>query len=226
MKKSELALVLTVGAAVVIAAIGTSIGTAQSDPVKVSLLAINDFHGNLLPSGFRVPDPADRTKTLTLQAGGVEAIATAVKEVKAKNPNTIVVGGGDLIGASPLVSSLLADEPSIDALSQIGMEVGSLGNHELDKGAKELLRMQKGGCDAFDPSKACKFNSSFAGVRPRAVTSATARPACPSSLKTANAVRVNFGIGSSFKTASVTNASVPSEPMISPGMSSPVRSMR
>lgn len=165
MKKSELALVLTVGAAVVIAAIGTSIGTAQSDPVKVSLLAINDFHGNLLPSGFRVPDPADRTKTLTLQAGGVEAIATAVKEVKAKNPNTIVVGGGDLIGASPLVSSLLADEPSIDALSQIGMEVGSLGNHELDKGAKELLRMQKGGCDAFDPSKACKFNSSFAGAK-------------------------------------------------------------
>jgi 5'-nucleotidase len=165
MKKSALVLMLTVGTAVVIAAIGTSIGTAQSDLVKVSLLAINDFHGNLLPSGFRVPDPADRTKTLTLQAGGVEAIATAVKEVKSKNPNTIVVGGGDLIGASPLVSSLLADEPSIDALSQIGMEVGALGNHELDKGAKELLRMQKGGCEAFDPSKACKFNPSFAGAK-------------------------------------------------------------
>jgi 5'-nucleotidase len=163
MKKSVLALVLTAGTALVIA--GLSIGTAQSDAVKVSLLAINDFHGNLLPSGFRVPDPADRTKSLNIQAGGVEAIATAVKEVKAKNPNTIVVGGGDLIGASPLVSSLLADEPSIDALSEIGMEVGALGNHELDKGAKELMRMQKGGCGAFDPSKACKFNPSFAGAK-------------------------------------------------------------
>jgi 5'-nucleotidase len=164
MQKS-LALMLTMGATIAIAALGTSIGTAQGNAIKVSLLAINDFHGNLLPSGFRVPDPTDRTKTLTVQAGGVEAIATAVKEVRAKNPNTIVVGGGDLIGASPLVSSLLADEPSIEALSQIGMEVGALGNHELDKGAKELMRMQKGGCDAFDLSKACKFNSSFAGAK-------------------------------------------------------------
>ena len=161
MNKTTLALALTAGAALT-----ATMVTAQNDAIKVSLLAINDFHGNLMPSGFRVPDPADRTKTLTIQAGGVEAIATAVKEVKAKNPNTIVVGGGDLIGASPLVSSLLADEPSIDALSQIGMEVGALGNHELDKGAKELLRMQKGGCEgAFDATKACKFNSSFAGAK-------------------------------------------------------------
>ena len=101
-------LVITVGAAV-----GTSITTVQSDLVKVNLLAINDFHRNLLSSRFRVPGTADRTKTLTIQAG-VEAIAMAVKEVRSKNPNTLVVGGGDLIGANPLVSLLLADEPKLE----------------------------------------------------------------------------------------------------------------
>ncbi|MER3556385.1 MAG: bifunctional metallophosphatase/5'-nucleotidase [Meiothermus sp.] len=133
---------------------------AQSGPVNVTLLAVNDIHGNLLPSTFNYPDPADRSKRISLQAGGVEAIATVVKETKAKNPNTLLVGAGDLISASPLVSSLLADEPTLKALSDIGMSFSSVGNHEFDRGYKELLRLQNGGCaEPFDPAKACKFGN-------------------------------------------------------------------
>lgn len=136
--------------------------TAQSDPqtIDVTLLAVNDIHGNLLPSPFTYPDPADRSKRRSIQAGGVEVIATVVKEIKAKNPHTLLVGAGDLISASPLASSLLADEPTLKALSDLGMSFSSVGNHEFDRGYRELLRLQNGGCAApIDPAKACKFGN-------------------------------------------------------------------
>jgi len=74
------------------------------------------------------------------------------------------VGGGDLIGASPVTSSLLRDEPSVIALSKIGMKASALGNHEFDQGLKELLRMQNGGCDSNDTTKACKFDANYPGA--------------------------------------------------------------
>src|SRR5262249_743457 len=128
--------------------------------IDVTLLAVNDIHGNLLPSPFNYPDPADRSKRRSIQAGGVEVIATVVKEIKAKNPHTLLVGAGDLISASPLASALLADEPTLKALSDLGMSFSSVGNHEFDRGYQELLRLQNGGCAAsFDPAKVCKFGS-------------------------------------------------------------------
>jgi 5'-nucleotidase len=132
---------------------------AQSQStVTISLLAINDLHGNLEANAFRMLNPADRSTTTTVQAGGIETLASIVKDARARHPNTIVVGAGDLIGASPLISSLLADEPTIDALNGIGLAVSALGNHEFDKGYKELLRLQRGGCaEAFDPAKACRY---------------------------------------------------------------------
>ena len=138
---------------------GLALLQSSSETVSLKILAINDLHGNLLPSSFRVPDPNDRTKTVAVQAGGIEALSTVVKNARASNPNTIFVGAGDLIGASPLVSALLRDEPTIEALSKMGMALSAVGNHEFDKGVKELLRIQNGGCDSVEPDKACKFGS-------------------------------------------------------------------
>ena len=138
---------------------GLALLQSSSETVSLKILAINDLHGNLLPSSFRVPDPNDRTKTVAVQAGGIEALSTVVKNARASNPNTIFVGAGDLIGASPLVSALLRDEPTIEALSKMGMALSAVGNHEFDKGVKELLRIQNGGCDSGEPDKACKFGS-------------------------------------------------------------------
>jgi 5'-nucleotidase len=118
------------------------------------------LHGNLEANAFRLPNPADRSTTTTIQAGGIETLGTIVKDARASRPNTIVVGAGDLVGASPLVSSLLADEPTVDALNSLGLAVSALGNHEFDKGYKELLRLQHGGCaEAFDPTKACVYGA-------------------------------------------------------------------
>ncbi|MFC4452182.1 bifunctional metallophosphatase/5'-nucleotidase [Deinococcus sonorensis] len=130
----------------------------------VTVLGLNDFHGNLEPTGFagkKIPDPKDSTKTINLPTGGAAIIGGYVDSVRAKNANTLFVGAGDLIGASPVTSSLLRDEPTIIAMTKMGMKVSSLGNHEFDQGLKELLRMQNGGCDSNDTTKACKFQNPY-----------------------------------------------------------------
>ena len=132
-------------------------------PVSVKILAINDFHGNLQPprGGIRIKDPADATKTINVPAGGSEHMATAVAQMRAKNPNHIFVAAGDLIGATPLLSALFRDEPTIESLGMMGLEVTAVGNHEFDKGSAELLRMQRGGCH---PTEGCKGPQPFKGA--------------------------------------------------------------
>ncbi|MFC4637044.1 bifunctional metallophosphatase/5'-nucleotidase [Deinococcus hohokamensis] len=150
-----------IGAALTLSSCSMVFGPSTQD---ITVIGVNDFHGNLLPTSFRVPDPADRSKTLTVQAGGIEAIGGVLAQARAANPNTVFVGVGDMTGASPLASALLRDEPTIDALTQLGMQVNVVGNHEFDNGIKELQRFQQGGCDSNAPDRACKFNPTFAGA--------------------------------------------------------------
>ena len=132
-------------------------------PVAVKILAINDFHGNLKPplGGIRIQDPADRTKTVNVPAGGAEHLATAVAQLRAQNPNPVFVAAGDLIGATPLLSALFRDEPTVESLGAMGLEASAVGNHEFDKGAAELLRLQRGGCG----SEGCKGPQPFTGAK-------------------------------------------------------------
>lgn len=116
----------------------------RPDTVDIQILAINDFHGNLEPptgSSGRIGD---------VSAGGVEYLATHIDRLRAANPNTAVVSAGDLIGASPLISALFHDEPTIEAFNRIGLDFNAVGNHEFDEGIAELIRMQEGGCHAVD----------------------------------------------------------------------------
>jgi len=135
----------------------------SASPVQLRILAINDFHGNLQPpgGGIRIRDPQDAAKNLLVPAGGAEYLATAVKELRRGHENHVFVAAGDLIGASPLLSALFHDEPTIEALSLMGLEISSVGNHEFDAGADELLRKQSGGCHPVD---GCKGPKPFAGA--------------------------------------------------------------
>ena len=85
-----------------------------------------------------------------MPAGGAEHMATLVKQLREGRKNTIFVAAGDLIGASPFLSAMFHDEPTIESLSMMGLEVASVGNHEFDEGKDELLRMQNGGCHPVD----------------------------------------------------------------------------
>jgi 5'-nucleotidase len=131
-----------------------------NNDTKVQLLAINDFHGNLLPpsgSSGRITTGVGRT----VDAGGVEYLATWIKRLRETNSNTITVGAGDLIGASPLISGLFHDEPTIEAMNALGLDVTGVGNHEFDEGVQELLRMQNGGCHPVD---GCQDGDPFGGA--------------------------------------------------------------
>lgn len=138
--------------------------TQGSQPVELRILAINDFHGNLTPppGGIRITDPGDSTKKVTVQAGGAEYMATVVKRLREGRKNSIFVAAGDLIGASPLLSAMFHDEPTIEALSEMGLELSAAGNHEFDEGKDELLRMQNGGCHPVDR---CQGPHPFTGAR-------------------------------------------------------------
>ncbi|MGQ0502999.1 MAG: bifunctional metallophosphatase/5'-nucleotidase [Panacagrimonas sp.] len=118
---------------------------AKPETVKIQVLAINDFHGNIAaPAG-------SSGRVGTVDAGGAEFLSTHIARLRDENPDrTFVVSAGDLIGASPLLSGLFHDEPTIEAMNRIGLDFNAVGNHEFDEGVEELVRMQEGGCHPVD----------------------------------------------------------------------------
>lgn len=119
-----------------------------SEPARVRLIAFNDFHGHLLPSELTiaVPHPADAARTLSIRSGGAAFLATRIAELRREQPASVVISTGDLVGASPLVSALFRDEPTIEAMNEIGVDMNAVGNHEFDQGVAELRRLVAGGC--------------------------------------------------------------------------------
>jgi 5'-nucleotidase len=139
--------VLSLAAALTLAGCAST-GTPGA-PFTVKLVGFNDYHGNLQSPGSFAPNlglPAAQR----VPVGGAEYIAAHVNKLKARNPNHVVVGAGDMIGATPLISSLFHDEPSVETLNRIGLEFNAVGNHEFDKGSPDLLRLQRGGCRMVD----------------------------------------------------------------------------
>ncbi len=128
------------------------VGCASPLPqsIELSIFSINDFHGHIQPKSPtplspRLPDP--QTGELKPQAaGGVAYLATLLEKLRGQRQNQVFVGAGDLIGASPQMSSLLKDEPTLTALGNLGLLATALGNHELDAGLPELLRKSRGEC--------------------------------------------------------------------------------
>ncbi|MET8742711.1 5'-nucleotidase C-terminal domain-containing protein [Streptomyces sp. NPDC004728] len=117
--------------------------------VDVQLLSFNDLHGNLEPpagSAGTVTETQPDGTTKAIPAGGVEYLASSLRTARKGHPYSITAAGGDMVGASPLLSGLFHDEPTIEALNKIDLDVTSVGNHEFDEGATELGRLQNGGC--------------------------------------------------------------------------------
>ncbi|HSW42483.1 MAG TPA: bifunctional metallophosphatase/5'-nucleotidase [Patescibacteria group bacterium] len=155
MLPAALAMLLVATTAAIAAGPGGGQGGGPKGTVDVQVLAINDFHGNLEP-------PAGSSGRIgSINAGGVEYLATHIRALEATNPNTVVVSAGDLIGASPLLSALFHDEPTIEAMNLIGLDFNAVGNHEFDEGMAELMRMQEGGCHPVD---GCLDGDDFAGA--------------------------------------------------------------
>ena len=132
-------------------------GEEKAKTTSVQILSLNDFHGQLRP-----PDSTSSGGRIgATPAGGSEYLASYVRDLRATNPNTLFVSAGDLIGATPLVSAIFHDEPSIEAMNLMGLDYNGVGNHEFDEGAAELTRMQEGGCH---PVEGCFAGDGFEGA--------------------------------------------------------------
>ncbi len=161
---------------------------ASSALVHVQILAINDFHGNLEPpagsNGVVVASPSDPIASLPgtrvldggvafVPAGGAAYLATHIAKLRAENPDTIVVSAGDLTGASPLLSNLFDDEPSVTVMSALGLDYEAVGNHDFDRGLAELTRLAHGGCSLGDCDSGARFDGATFGYLAANVTDTT-----------------------------------------------------
>ena len=190
--------------------VSVSYGLPPGATVKGQFLSYNDFHGAIdPPSGSGAVVNASGTST---PAGGVEYLATYLKklraEAKAEGRQTVTVGAGDLIGATPLVSAAFHDEPTIELMNQIGLQVSSVGNHEFDEGVNELIRMQRGGCH---PTDGCQDGDGFGGAKftylaANTINKKTGLPILPPiDIKIINGVPVGF-VGMTLEgTAAIVN---------------------
>ncbi|WP_051815665.1 bifunctional metallophosphatase/5'-nucleotidase, partial [Glycomyces tenuis] len=116
-------------------------GHGHGREVDLQLLAINDFHGNIeAGEGLTHPDE----NGVEVPAGGAEYLATHLAEAREGERYSTTVAAGDLIGASPFLSAAFGDEPTIESLGAMGVEVSSVGNHEFDKGIDDLYRHIEG----------------------------------------------------------------------------------
>ena len=145
---------VTAAAALCLTSLGLS-GTAEARPwwprdIKLQVLSFNDFHGHLQP-----PSGTDATLGPTLDpsgtpVGGAEYLASTLDGLRGRARYSHTVAAGDLIGGTPFLSGLFHDEPAVESLNAMDLDVSSVGNHEFDEGVTELLRMQRGGCHPVD----------------------------------------------------------------------------
>ena len=127
---------------------------APAATVALRLIGINDFHGNLESTGLSLalPDPDDATKTVRVPTGGAAALAGLVNALRNGAPHSLVLSAGDLVGASPLASSLFRHESTVEIMNRIGLDANAVGNHEFDAGIAELKRLRDGGCADNTPA--------------------------------------------------------------------------
>jgi 5'-nucleotidase len=190
------------------------VACGNDDPAPsftVKLIGFNDYHGNLESPGTFGQNTAVPTASRP-PVGGAEFLAAHVAHLKKQNPLNVVVGAGDFIGATPLISSLFFDEPSVETVNRIGLEFNAVGNHEFDKGSAELLRLQNGGCKLTNgqtDANSCKGatvgtpvpfeGAKFKWLSANVVSTATGKTLLPAyGVKTFNGVKVAF-IGMTLK---------------------------
>ncbi|HBE80204.1 MAG TPA: multifunctional 2',3'-cyclic-nucleotide 2'-phosphodiesterase/5'-nucleotidase/3'-nucleotidase [Firmicutes bacterium] len=109
----------------------------------IEFIEITDFHGYLQNSA-KLKDGTP----ITQQRAAV--IAKQIKDIKAANPNTVILSGGDMFQGTPL-SNVLKGQPVIGMMNSIGFDAMALGNHEYDWGIETVI----------DPNRATLKNSTI-----------------------------------------------------------------
>jgi 5'-nucleotidase len=155
--------------------------------IDLQLLSFNDYHGHLEASTPGALDGQD--------AGGSEYLSSMLNQLRQGKKFSLTVAAGDLIGGSPAFSGLFHDEPSVESLNAMQLDISGVGNHEFDEGVAELLRMQNGGCHPVD---GCYFpdqpyaGADFQWLAANVVDGAGQTPLPPYQIERFNNVKVAF----------------------------------
>jgi 5'-nucleotidase len=150
MRLSRRIATLTVTVALAITSLGLA-GSAEARPrpkpkeLQLQVLSFNDFHGHLQPPGGADATLGAQLDPSSTPVGGAEYLASSLDRLRRKARYSHTVAAGDLIGGSPFLSGLFHDEPAVESLNALGLDVSSVGHHEFDEGVTELQRMQRGG---------------------------------------------------------------------------------
>jgi 5'-nucleotidase len=179
---------------------------AAAPLVHVQILAFNDFHGHLQPpagsNGVVLVAPADPLASSPdaratdagvslLAAGGAAYLTAHVARLRADNPATLVISAGDLTGASPLVSNLFQDEPSVLVMNRLGLDLEAAGNHDFDRGLPELMRLQRPGCSLGDCDAGSFAGASFQYLAANVIDDASGRTIfAPYAIRDVGGVRI------------------------------------
>ena len=190
---------LAVAAALSLASLGAA-GTAEAKPAprskdfQLQVLSFNDFHGHLQPPGGTDQTLGAQLDPSNTQVGGAEYLASTLKQLRSKARYSQTVAAGDLIGGSPFLSGLFHDEPAVESLNAMGLDVSSVGNHEFDEGVTELLRMQRGGCHLEDGCYEPWGEDGYPGADFRWLAANVVRTSTGRTILPATAVRTVRGI--------------------------------
>ncbi|WP_327343169.1 esterase-like activity of phytase family protein [Streptomyces europaeiscabiei] len=177
---------------------GNAVPTVPKQPptADVQLLSFNDFHGNLEPPTGRDANLGSKLDPKSTPVGGAEYLAARLKQLREGTDASLTVAAGDVIGASPFLSGLFHDEPTVEAMEKLDLDVTSVGNHEFDEGTEELLRIQHGGCH---PEDGCYIEdepydgSAFPWLAANVLDRATGKPLlAPTWVKKVDGVKVGF----------------------------------
>jgi 5'-nucleotidase len=193
---------LTVAVALTVAPLGAT-GTAEAQPrapkpneVQLQVLSFNDFHGHLQPPGDKTLGPTlDPNAT---EVGGAEYLASTLERLRRKARYSQTVAAGDLIGGTPFLSGLFHDEPAVESLNAMDLDVSGVGNHEFDEGVNELERMQRGGCHPEDNCYAPWGEDGYPGadfpwLAANVVSTSTGKTVLPgTTVRTVGGIRVGY----------------------------------
>ncbi|MDU0349026.1 bifunctional UDP-sugar hydrolase/5'-nucleotidase [Actinomyces sp. MRS3W] len=122
--------------------VGISARADSDGGTVINLLGITDFGGHI----ERVSTQSEGTQVVS--EPGAVTLACEVAAAREAQPDTLLVSAGDNVGGSAYVSSVLDDQPTIDILGAIGLDVTAAGNHEFDRGVSDLSSRLAGAFDA------------------------------------------------------------------------------
>ncbi|HSU26744.1 MAG TPA: metallophosphatase [Chitinophagaceae bacterium] len=98
-------------------------------PIKLTILHTNDVHSRLEP----FPMDGGRNQGL----GGVAARANLIRQIRQENDQVLLLDAGDIFQGTPFFN-LYKGEPEMKAMTAMGYEACTIGNHDFDGGMENL----------------------------------------------------------------------------------------